>query len=152
QDEAARRLRLTPGAIKGRLERGRARLATRLTRRGIAPVVLLTLAGGLTLPRDLMGKALDLAQPGAMVPTSIAALIEGSSLPLLRLIAGVLLLVAAGGFGIVALVPAKPPAESRPPEKAEPKAEAKKTDSVGDLLPEGAIARVGSVRLRHGDR
>src|SRR5262249_7411733 len=36
QEEAARRLGWTPGSVKGRLERGRARLHARLARRGIA--------------------------------------------------------------------------------------------------------------------
>jgi RNA polymerase sigma factor (sigma-70 family) len=36
QEEAARRLGWTPGSVKGRLERGRARLHERLARRGIA--------------------------------------------------------------------------------------------------------------------
>ena len=35
QEEAARRLGWTPGSVKGRLERGRARLHARLARRGL---------------------------------------------------------------------------------------------------------------------
>src|SRR5262249_54006995 len=64
QDEAARRLGITPTAVKGRLERGRAKLAARLTRRGIAPAILLAVAG-VALPGELAAKTVELVQPGA---------------------------------------------------------------------------------------
>src|SRR5205814_6106774 len=44
-EEAARRLGWTPGSLKGRLERGRARLQARLARRGLAPAVALAAVG-----------------------------------------------------------------------------------------------------------
>ncbi len=44
QDEAARLLNLPKGTLKGRLERGRALLRTRLVRRGLGPAALLTAA------------------------------------------------------------------------------------------------------------
>src|SRR5438874_1833261 len=44
QDEAARQLGWSPGSVKGRLERGRARLHARLVRRGLTLSVALTAA------------------------------------------------------------------------------------------------------------
>ena len=37
QEEAARRLRCTPGSVRGRLDRAREKLRSRLVRRGLAP-------------------------------------------------------------------------------------------------------------------
>src|SRR5438477_142607 len=72
QDEAARRLGCSPGAVKGRLERGRARLAERLTKRGIAPAVLLAAPlATAAVPGDLLAKAARL--PAGPVLPAIAA-------------------------------------------------------------------------------
>src|SRR5262249_41241779 len=62
-------------------------------------------------------------------------------------LAAVLVLLA--GFGL--LVAAQQPATKT--DKQEPKAEGKepKNDAHGDPLPEGAILRLGTVRLRHGE-
>jgi RNA polymerase sigma-70 factor (ECF subfamily) len=59
QEEAARRLGWTPGSVKGRLERGRARLHARLARRG------LTLAAALAAAEVAGGPALAAAVAGA---------------------------------------------------------------------------------------
>src|SRR5207237_963167 len=45
QEEAARRLNATVGALRGRLERGRARLYARLAGRGMVPAAVLAVAG-----------------------------------------------------------------------------------------------------------
>ncbi|HEX4606779.1 MAG TPA: sigma-70 family RNA polymerase sigma factor [Urbifossiella sp.] len=72
QDEAARRLGCTPGAIRGRLERGRARLAARLVRSGIPlPVALAAAAAA----RGEMAAA-----PAAMARAA-AAFADGRAVP-----------------------------------------------------------------------
>src|SRR5439155_20717136 len=60
--EAARRLGLSPGALQGRLARGRARLAARLTRRGLAPSALLAApVATAAVPADLLARTAALA-------------------------------------------------------------------------------------------
>src|SRR5262249_59706735 len=49
-EEAARRLGWTPGAVKGRLERGRARLQARLVRRGLTLSAALAVAEAAARP------------------------------------------------------------------------------------------------------
>jgi RNA polymerase sigma factor (sigma-70 family) len=68
QEEAARRLGWTPGSVKGRLERGRARLHERLVRRG------LTLAAALAAAEVSRGAASALTVAGLVAPTVRAAL------------------------------------------------------------------------------
>ena len=57
QADAARRLGWSAGAVKGRLERGRTRLAERLRRRGFGPeVLLLAPVADAALPGDLLAR------------------------------------------------------------------------------------------------
>jgi RNA polymerase sigma factor (sigma-70 family) len=60
QDEAARELGCSPGALRGRLERARERLRTRLVRRGVG------------LPAALLGTALASTQAANAVPPTLA--------------------------------------------------------------------------------
>ncbi|HZY86758.1 MAG TPA: sigma-70 family RNA polymerase sigma factor, partial [Gemmataceae bacterium] len=147
RDEAAGLLGWRPGALKGRLERGRELLRTRLARRG------------LTLSAGLLGTLLsqvDAALPGglaaataraALRPTGAgpAAALADAGLRLVsasRLKAGValvLVLLTAAGAGLA----------MRP----KPKAAATKTPVVvrqdgGEPLPDGALARLGGLRFR----
>ncbi len=83
QEEAARLLGLTPGAVKGRLERGRARLHDRLARRGVAlSAALLALelsrgVGQAVVPAALSARtvrgALELGLPGTTAGASVYA-------------------------------------------------------------------------------
>jgi RNA polymerase sigma factor (sigma-70 family) len=68
QEEAARQLGWTPGSVKGRLERGRARLQQRLARRG------LTLSAALVAAELSRGVASALAVAGLVGPTVRGAL------------------------------------------------------------------------------
>jgi RNA polymerase sigma factor (sigma-70 family) len=69
QEEAAARLGWSPGSVKGRLERGRARLHTRLKRRGLA---LATALGAVELTRSAASAALSAALTGPTVRTALA--------------------------------------------------------------------------------
>jgi RNA polymerase sigma factor (sigma-70 family) len=90
QDEAAARLGLPKGTLKGHLERGRALLRTRLARRDLRPGALLVLgawpaaSGAVCLSPSLLvgtGKAATAVAAGhvaiSVVSPKVAALIEG---------------------------------------------------------------------------
>jgi RNA polymerase sigma factor (sigma-70 family) len=144
-DEAARRLGWSVGSLKGRLERGRERVRQRLIRRGIAlssALALLAVSRSAATPsRELLARAAQLAGSDS------AAM--GLASPLHKL--AVLALMAASAVGLAAIggdepgKPAQPPA-ANPPANVEP---ARKTDQFGDPLPDGALVRLGSTRLRH---
>ncbi|HEV3443370.1 MAG TPA: sigma-70 family RNA polymerase sigma factor [Gemmataceae bacterium] len=116
-EEAARQLGWTSGSVKGRLERGRARLHDRLVRRG------LTLSAGMAAieasraaaPAAVIGRLVARTVPGALafgvgqgmvtgVSTSAAALagrvVKVMALPRLATAAALLLITAALGAGI----------------------------------------------------
>jgi RNA polymerase sigma factor (sigma-70 family) len=161
QEEAARRLGWSAGSVKGRLERGRAQLHTRLARRG------LTLAGVLaavevsrgTAPavqaaptvRAALAFAVGHGQPGRATRLAEAVL-RGAVLGRWKVAAALLLLSVglAAAAGILARPkPAGP--EAAPPDAPAPAAGPEaRVDDDGDLLPGGALFRLGSLRLRHG--
>lgn len=154
QDEAARRLGVSPGAIKGRLERGRAKLAARLTQRGVAPAVLLTIAVGAAIPRELIAKSVGLVRPEAKIPAAIAVLTSSVAPRATRLgVTAALLLAVAGGLGLRdAWLTASPLPDLPAKEKPDARPEPTRVDVFGDPLPEGAIARLGSLRFYHGSQ
>lgn len=177
QEEAARRLGWTPGAVKGRLERGRTRLHARLVRRGLTLSIALTAveaARGLataTLPATLASATVKAALAfvrgssvfAAEVPAEAARLateiVHGAGL-IRRTLALVLVLgigimaVGAAALSRPAAVDPAPPdgkqaAPNDKPETLTGKPEAR-VDRLGDALPPGALFRIGTTRLQHG--
>jgi RNA polymerase sigma factor (sigma-70 family) len=151
RDEAAARLGWSLGTLRGRLERGRELLRKRLTKRG------------LTVPSALAGLfATDTAaavHPALIAVTSRAALATLTA-PAIWVSVKTFLLAAVAalaGVGSVALV-ASASRECERPEVAPPQAPVAQApgspapllDALGDPLPDGAIARLGSERLRPG--
>ncbi len=161
-EDAARQLGSTPGAVRGSLQRGRDRLKDRLARRGLAPTALST--AGILLPSTrldahMANSAIQLGNTGAVVPPAIAALVPGTVSASMKLATVALLAVGAAGIGISLLPGAAAPPDSKPqpmktadsPTVATPvKTDAPPVDRLGDPLPEGALARLGTLRLRHG--
>jgi RNA polymerase sigma factor (sigma-70 family) len=141
QEEAARRLGWTPGSVKGRLERGRARLRKRLERRGLAPAIAFAAAVA-------VGSSVR-AVPAQLVHTILDSAVRTAapgSVPAGRLAIAVLLVAGAVGLGAFLGPATPPPVPVTPPARAsEPVA-----DRLGDPLPAGAVARLGTVRFRHG--
>lgn len=164
-EEAARELGWPVGTVKGRLARARDLLRGRLTRRG------------LTLSAEALATFLASATVPAAVPTTLTAatlkaLTGDAPLPIAELatqaihnlsamrfksIGAVLLLfsVVGSGAGLLARhrlellnqVPAVPPPQASPSGSG--KAETPpRTDLYGDPLPPGAVARMGTIRLR----
>lgn len=164
-EESARLLGWTAGSVKGRLERGRRLLRTRLARRGVELAALLAVG--------LAGEGVSAGLPAVLVAATAGAaaaftagrpaedsgaealardvLRRGVESPL-RTVSAVLVAVAvAAGAGALR---GREPADDPPPAAA-PKANAgggaaPGVDRFGDPLPAGAVARLGTVRLRPG--
>jgi RNA polymerase sigma factor (sigma-70 family) len=178
QEEAARLLGCTPGSVKGRLERGRARLHARLVRRGLAlsaalaAVEVSRAAVGTGVPAPLEEATVRVASAfaagqGAGVSAPVAALAEGwlkvraatrLTLGALLLVAAGVVLVGTGGLAYQVLAGKQPrPApeglvqpDAGNGRRARPEGDTTaRADRYGDPLPPGALARLGTVRFRH---
>jgi RNA polymerase sigma factor (sigma-70 family) len=180
RDEAAQQLGVSPGTLKGRLERARDLLRARLSRRGItlsAACLAATLGpdASATVPPALalaIRKAALRSQSGvavaAVVSPRVAALVEGVTRRMLgstfavgAVVVGLSLLIACLGLAVHQTPVPKRPAGEQPnapapgrPDGEQPKVEGGKqarTDLHGDPLPPGAVARLGTLRFRHGE-
>jgi RNA polymerase sigma factor (sigma-70 family) len=152
QEEAAQQLGWSLATVRGRLQRGREKLRWRLERRGVA----LTAALGAALTGQTLAEA---AVPSSTLPTTAAiALARGFLRPLLPIklaLLSVLVTISVVAGGMALRSPAEPrPLESGPiaansvEKQAEPRPA---VDAHGDPLPEGAVARLGTVRFNHGE-
>ncbi|AMV23742.1 ECF RNA polymerase sigma factor SigM [Gemmata sp. SH-PL17] len=148
-EDTARRLGTTPGAVRGWLQRGRETLRHRLGRRGVelSVAVSLLLIDSTT---GTAGAAHDAIMRGAMAAhrpvSAVTRFLTGSSVT-----AAVISVLVAGAVASVVLFSS---GASAPPPTPAPKEEAKvgtQADALvtRDGLPEGAVARIGSPRLRH---
>jgi RNA polymerase sigma factor (sigma-70 family) len=166
RDEAARRLGWSLGTLRRRLEQGRNLLRLRLARRGLAPSAALAAGllaekgGTAAVPAALLnataGAALLFGVGGKpAVSARAVALAEGMARAVLlaRLKVGAALLFALGLLTFAAGVLGGAPGDDGP-AAPDPPAAAKRAgaDLYGDPLPPGAVVRLGTVRLRHGDR
>jgi RNA polymerase sigma factor (sigma-70 family) len=165
-DAAARQLNWPVGTVKGRLARARDMLRIRLARRGLIWSSS-ALAGALldgtaeAVPPALLGLTLRAAvsfaagAAGASTLTSVHAVIlaKGAlkTMTATKLIPVMLFIIAVGSviFGAaLGAGPGRETAEDPLPKRAQTRPEA--TDTHGDPLPPGAIARLGTLRFRHG--
>jgi RNA polymerase sigma factor (sigma-70 family) len=170
QDEAARQLGLRPAVLRGRIERGRAVLRQRLVKRGLGLSVVLSmmlieqaaavpaLLRGRTL-RAALSSPLERAALSASVATFVESGIHALNASKMKLTATfcLLLSLAVIGGGVVALQrpteKAAPAQTNHPPQKArrtDMPSVAERRDLLGDPLPDGVLARLGTSRLRHG--
>jgi RNA polymerase sigma factor (sigma-70 family) len=178
QDEAARQLGWSKSTLRRRLERGRRLLQCRLAGRGVtlsaglfAPL-LSTAEASAALPRALTAATVkaalglggrQLGTQGAARPVALAdGVLKGMGLTPGKLAAVLLLsvgLLALAGLGACWAVGDKKPAPAvaeaptgdLPGEQAKPAlAPGDPVDQLGDPLPADALARLGTIRLRHG--
>jgi RNA polymerase sigma factor (sigma-70 family) len=161
QEETARMLGWTPGSVKGRLERGRARLHARLERRGLSlSAALVAIEASRTLSAatlaPLAAAAVRTALAGA-ASAEVLALAHGAlpalALPRLALGALVLLLglLAAGTFAAKEEQHPLPTVANADPPK-DPDAREPQPGAQGEPLPASARLRLGSTWLKHRDR
>jgi RNA polymerase sigma factor (sigma-70 family) len=176
QDEAARRLGWGKSTLRRRLERGRQLLRDRLAGRGVtlsSGLLAPLLSGPADLARTLTAGTVRAAlafgsgQPlggGTPAPSVLLAtsVLRGMRLTRIKVAAGVALVLsalAAGGLGAYrAAVESAPPAQAAQAPSGRPNRDEAKpastpaasVDAFGDPLPEDAVARLGTVRLRHG--
>jgi RNA polymerase sigma factor (sigma-70 family) len=149
RDEAARRLGWSLNALRGRLERGRALLRKQLQRRGVSLPVALSAA-------LLAARTAD-AVPAALVEDTLRSVVTPAPVgrgsfgagPLrrLRVVGAVLMLAAVSGTGLWVMAGRDPPAvaEAGPADDPPPARAGERVEP----LPDGAVLRMGSTRLRH---
>ncbi len=162
RDEAAGRLGWSVRTLKRRLARGLELLRGRLTRRGatFSSALLVSTLSQKMVPAALAERtARTAALSPADLPGPVARLVEGGvkGMATNKSHAGVALLAAvglmAGGAGLVARQARREPAHAaqEPAPARVPAATAPaRADLYGDPLPRGAVARLGTVRFRHG--
>ncbi len=166
QLEAARLLGWTPDSVRGRLERGRARLRAQLVRRGLTVGASLLAMESMTtaslsaaLRQATVQKALTFAAGSAEgIATSVLGLAESglTSMAVAKVKVGLALLLtvllAVGTGALVFLVPTEKPTEATQAEMAQAAqpetAKRAQTDRYGDPLPPGALMRLGTLRFR----
>jgi RNA polymerase sigma factor (sigma-70 family) len=170
--EAARSLGVKEGTVWSRLTEARRRLQRRLARRGVALTAVLATAAlvsgpaAATVPDPLAVATVQAAVSAAagrtlaagVVSEPVAALVRGATRAFLRTKTrlAVALFVALGALaGVAGLsayrappAPPLPAPQAKGPDGAPAEGPQARTDHHGDPLPPGAIARMGTVRLR----
>jgi RNA polymerase sigma factor (sigma-70 family) len=154
-DKAARQLGCPPGTLKTRLARARGLLHQRLTARGVtlpvgAVAVLLAPGGSeATVPARLTAAATALASEGPRPLALAGGALRGLTAARLRLFAllGLMMSLAVLGTALSPPLPEAPP----PAAEGEAAVPGAGTDSLGDPLPPGAVARLGTTRFWRGN-
>jgi len=151
--EAARQIGCPVGVLRGRLDRGRERLRRRLARYGL-PLAAPVLAVGVTPPVSaaLAARTVRAVMTSAgSVPSVLGGLacicVPWRMALFVPVIATLAFVLAAAGQ------PNNAPPASTPPVPKDPITVAREptTDTLGDPLPPGAVARLGSARFHHGN-
>ena len=170
-EAAAAELECPLGTVKSRIAGGRARLARRLARRGLAPLIGLGAASisenlmASSVPQDLVRRTLGAATrlavsrsiSGAAIAASVQNLIDGvlTTMRLARMksialgLAVIGILVSASTALVLAQTGRSQNShDPEPIAKATPSATPPKLDLYGDPLPSGATMRFGTIRHR----
>lgn len=155
QEEAARQLHCGKSALRGRLERAKRALHDRLLRRGVSLSIGLLAAGiaqssaASALPAELVRATVREAMRCIAVKSATWVIGLGV-FSRAKMVLMVGLLTAAAGWAVWQSGTQKP-VEAKPEPSTTPQAQTVKksrVDRFGDPLPEGAIARLGTMRFR----
>jgi WD40 repeat protein len=156
-EEAARLAGCSPGALRGRLERGKRILRRRLARYGLPLAASVLVLGRPAAVSAALGRAtvatVKAGLSGGTVPVAVAAL-AGSTIPLkvkTMCLAGVLLAVVGVAWASQGEPYVEPKTKEAPKAAAEtqPASPPKRgMDTHGDPLPPGAVARFGTRRFQ----
>ena len=162
RDEAARQLGWSLGTLKRRLGEARSLLRQRLARRGLAPAAVLSAAlvaegARAAVPPPLAETTCEAAlrtvagKPFAEAtsPGVLALIGEGSCLSAARCKALAGLMLFAGLAWAVVSGTRKEDAKNQPAVRPTPEHRQPSADVLGDPLPPGAFARLGTTRFRH---
>lgn len=155
QEEAARLLGVTPGSLKGHLERGRKRLHARLTRRGIAlpaALALIAVSRGVAVSAVVQRSAVRAALGGAASSAAAAlaeSVLKGMTASKFASVAALVMMMALA-TSAVALMSRTPAAT--PPANNPPAAPAAPEDNVLGLPKPRDARRLGAVVLHGGGR
>ncbi len=163
--EAARLLGRPTGTISCWLKRGRERLRERLARRGFTSAALAAFGESearALLPAALVratGRAATVFAAGSgdasAISARVAALVDsaakGTAATKLQwtLVLGFVLSMTAAGAGMWVYHPSAEPEAEAPEQPRKQEEQSVRTDRHGDPLPKGAVAQLGTVRLRH---
>jgi RNA polymerase sigma factor (sigma-70 family) len=113
--DAARRLGWTPDSVKGRLERGRRVLRTRLAARGLAAAVVLVEAGAEPVRAALVQHTLQLVADRAVSPRVARLVAEVAHMGSMSLVKSAVMIAVAAVVGL-AWFPGGPPVPLAGPE------------------------------------
>ena len=152
REEVVEQLGWSDGMVKGRLERGRQRLAKRLAARGLAPSLFLVapLAKAF-VPGELFARTAEQARMpwaaaiGPRISTLAATTSAGRFLPVVTLACS-FLVVGLVGWAIASSLGGAP----KVPPPASPTPAAESVAVKPDPLPESATMRFGTSRFRQG--
>jgi RNA polymerase sigma factor (sigma-70 family) len=153
REEAAQRLGCPLGTLKGRLERGKERLRTALERRGLSLSAALAAA--------LVGReTTEAAVPSLLARTTLRTALGTAPAAVgftMGKVAVAVFIMALVTVGVVGWVNSSNPeahgwlSVGLDPEDSTHPTKNARVDAFGDPLPAEAIARIGTVRFRHGN-
>jgi RNA polymerase sigma factor (sigma-70 family) len=155
-EEAAHRIGCSVGALRGRLQRGKELLRTRLARYGLplgAPFLVLGQPPAVSAAlRETTATVVRAGVTGGTVPPGVAVLLGSSVWIKAALVSlGVALLAVAGAVlalcGEPSVAPVPRDQKAAAPE-APAEAQAPQKDVLGDALPTGAVMRLGTLRFQ----
>jgi RNA polymerase sigma factor (sigma-70 family) len=152
RDEAASRLGWSLRTLMRRLQEARETLRDRLTRQGLAPMGLAATILSrddlvASIPPTLASQTLEFAGGKSIIPDRILALSANNSLK--KWFSGIVVsAISIFGLSLIFLTGSSDPKQTDE-KKIEQPTEKSGLDLQGDPLPEGSLARLGTLRYRH---